>query len=247
MSREFLIATWRKSGFVGGVLLRSAPANMGKLTSAVLPGARSGTCKAWPGPKPNGFLLTWMAKPVNGTADAFEKVSCSWSPPSLRTRAAMTPKPLFPPCPGCEEVRTAIFGGGPGAGEAMGSSLPPPRSSKSRSPPPELFAWPFPLAGPEPGRSPLSISCCTSRRRSVRSISSYSSSWMSASCSGTTVVMRVTNSSAGLWYTLLISARSAMSLSSKPFSICWESSRIVGLSPSTTCFVDSGFVDSSRQ
>mmetsp|Transcript_90822 Transcript_90822/g.236604 ORF Transcript_90822/g.236604 Transcript_90822/m.236604 type:complete len:272 (+) Transcript_90822:529-1344(+) len=242
MSREFLMATCRKSGLVGAVPLRFWPAAIWRTTSALVPGAMSGTWRLAALSMPKVFLFTWMAKPFSGPGDELEKVIFSRSWPCSLTSADMTPKPLLPPCPGCDGFSTGVFCVA-GAAAAAGASSPPSRSRRSPPPPPPPEGPPPPLSS----RGPRSSSSCTSRRRAWRSSSSYSSSSGASSCACALVVTRVTNSSADLWYTLLMRARSWMSLSRRPFSIVCESSLIGGLSPSTTCLVASGFVDSRRQ
>mmetsp|Transcript_42195 Transcript_42195/g.126218 ORF Transcript_42195/g.126218 Transcript_42195/m.126218 type:complete len:242 (-) Transcript_42195:1709-2434(-) len=241
------MATINTSGLVGGWLFGFWPGTRGTATSAVAPGARSGACSACEGARPNGFLLIWRAKPVMGTCDEFWKVISSCGTPFCRATQAMTPKPVRPEVlPGVVGARTGTFCGSAGPVEPTASSLPPSRSSRSRPPPPPPPL--VPLALPSSRSGPRSSSCCTSRRLAWRSSSSYSSSsGASSAASGALVVMRVTNSSGGLWYTLLMRARSAIRLSNRPRSMTCESSRMGGLSPSTTCLAPSGFVESSRQ
>mmetsp|Transcript_36170 Transcript_36170/g.79002 ORF Transcript_36170/g.79002 Transcript_36170/m.79002 type:complete len:250 (-) Transcript_36170:1690-2439(-) len=249
MSTEFLIATCRKSGFVGGVLLRSCPGCIVRLTSADEPAMRSGACSAAAGAMPKGFLFTWMANPERGPEVPLEKVICNTIDLLTRESEAVTPKPVFPLWPGVVGARTVIFGAAVGAGLAS-STPPPPRSKRSR-PPPLLPDRRFPMRSfdfSSPLLSPPSIALCTSRRLAARSSSSISSSsWGLASSEGAFVLMRVTNSSEDLWYTLLMRERSVISLSRRPLSMTCESSRIVGLSPKTTLFVASGFVERRRQ
>mmetsp|Transcript_55094 Transcript_55094/g.155005 ORF Transcript_55094/g.155005 Transcript_55094/m.155005 type:complete len:224 (-) Transcript_55094:1754-2425(-) len=222
MSSEFLTATWRKSGLVGAVLLRSWPASIRRDTSAVEPGAMSGTMSCAPGPKPKGFLFTWMAKLLSITAEEFERViiSCTW--PSLRAMEAMTPKPLFPFCPGDEALRTGVLTAAAWAGAPAGA-LSPPRSSRSRPPAGEGSAGallrPLGAASAPSWSWAWSSSCFTSRRLAWRSSSSSSESSPMSSRTCVFALYRVTNSSCGLWYTLLMNARSEISLSSKLLSM----------------------------
>mmetsp|Transcript_29507 Transcript_29507/g.78080 ORF Transcript_29507/g.78080 Transcript_29507/m.78080 type:complete len:242 (+) Transcript_29507:497-1222(+) len=241
MSREFLTATCRKRGFVGAVPLLSVPADIRSTDSALEPGMMSGTCMAVWGPMPKGFLFTWMAKALSVTCEEFERVMSSLIWPASRTSEDMTPKPVWPPWPAWLELRTGIFGADLGAAEPPeppNGSPPPSRSRRSSAPPPPGA----PLRGPLSSSFSISLRLCA-----LSSSSNSSSSAGSPSCTGALVAMRVTNSSDGLWYTLLMSARSEISRSRRPFSRICESSLMEGLSPSTTCFVASGFVERRRQ
>mmetsp|Transcript_9137 Transcript_9137/g.20099 ORF Transcript_9137/g.20099 Transcript_9137/m.20099 type:complete len:271 (+) Transcript_9137:470-1282(+) len=177
MSREFLMATCRKRGFVGAVPLLRVPGFISRTESALEPGAMSGTCRAAAGPRPKGFLFTWMAKPLSGTWEEFEKVSISLTWPPSRTIAAMTPKPVWPPWPPCVGARTGFFGVAAGAAEPPeppNGSPPPSRSSRSSAPPPPPPAAPL--------RGPLSISRSISLRLCTLSSSSNSSSSRPSAC-----------------------------------------------------------------
>mmetsp|Transcript_93704 Transcript_93704/g.269901 ORF Transcript_93704/g.269901 Transcript_93704/m.269901 type:complete len:200 (+) Transcript_93704:341-940(+) len=199
MSNEFLTATWRKSGFVGCEPDSKLPATMGNIVSADEPGEMSATASCCAGARPNGFLLTWIAKPPMGTLEALANVMFSLIWPPSRVTEAMTPKPVLPVCPACVGCKTGAFGVGAGAEapppKAGGESPPPSRSNRSSAPPPPL------PDGAEPrSLGPRSSSSCTSRRRAWRSSSSTSSSSpTSSSRTGAAVARRVTNSSAGRW------------------------------------------------
>merc|ERR1712241_1636239 len=105
------MATCKKRGFVGAVLLLNWPGCIIKDVSAEDPGMMSGTCSAAAGPKPNGFLFTWMAKPERGIEEAFENVAINCGVPFCRANTAITPKPVLPFCPGAVDMSRGIFWG----------------------------------------------------------------------------------------------------------------------------------------